>query len=96
MKKSEIERLAAAISGAVLLAHKEILTADEAARYMGIEKSYLYKMTHDRKIPHYKPGGKNLFFRRTELEAWLTTNPVATDADLNSRVAAHCMKKRII
>lgn len=96
MIQEEISQLAAAISDNVAICHKEVLTLAEAARYTGLKKSYLYKLTSERVIPHYKPNGKICFFRRAELEAWLTSNPVATDADLNSRVAAHCMKKKII
>ena len=56
---------------------KEVLTSDEAARYLGVSKSCLYKWTMDRKIPHYKsPTGKLNFFNRAELEAWMQTNPV--------------------
>ena len=56
---------------------KEVLTSDEAARYLGVSRSCLYKWTMDRKIPHYKsPTGKLNFFNRAELEAWMQTNPV--------------------
>ena len=37
---------------------KEVLTSDEAARYMGISKSYLYKLTMKQQIPHFKPMEK--------------------------------------
>ena len=30
---------------------KDVLTSDEAAAYMGVSKSYLYKLTMERKIP---------------------------------------------
>lgn len=95
MTQDELDRLAAAISGNVAICHKEVLTLDEAARYTGMKKSYLYKLTASRTIPHYKPNGKNCFFRRTELEDWLTDNPIATTADLNSRALAYCMTKKI-
>ncbi len=74
---------------------KEVLTTDEAAKYMGIKVSYLYKLTASKAIPHYKPNGKNCFFKRTELEQWLTTNPVATVADLTASAQAYCMTKKL-
>lgn len=94
MTQDEIALLATAIKDSVAIYHKEILTLDEAALYTGLKKSYLYKLTSSRKIPHYKPNGKNCFFRRTELEAWLTASPVATEADLNGQAHAYCMKKK--
>lgn len=77
-----------------IICTKEVLTSDEAARYMGIKVSYLYKLTSSKAIPHYKPNGKNCFFKRAELEAWLTANPVATAADLTAAAQAYCMTKK--
>lgn len=96
MTQDELDKLAAAIGENVLLAQKEVLTLDEVARYTGMKKSSLYKLTAEKKIPHYKPNGKNCFFKRTELEDWLTTNPVATVADLNGRAQAYCMRNKTI
>jgi excisionase family DNA binding protein len=50
---------------------KKVLTFTEAANYMGISKSCLYKMTMNRTIPHYKPNGKMIYFEREEVEAYL-------------------------
>ena len=35
------------------------LTLNEAAQYLDISKSYLYKLTCSNKIPHYKPNGRH-------------------------------------
>lgn len=56
---------------------KEVLTSAEAAKYMGISMSYLYKLTMRQQIPHYKPMGKMCYFNRKELEQWLQGNRVA-------------------
>jgi excisionase family DNA binding protein len=50
---------------------KEILSLQEAAKYTGYSKSHLYKLTHYRKIIHYKPNGKNIFFKKEDLDAYL-------------------------
>lgn len=94
MTQDELDKLALVIGRNVLLAQKEVLTLDEAAQYTGMKKSYLYKLTAAKAIPHYKPNGKNCFFKRTELEEWLTTNPVATTADLDAKAQAYCMIKK--
>ncbi len=73
---------------------KEVLTSDEAAKYMGISKSYLYKLTMRQQIPHYKPLGKMCYFNRAELEQWLQSNRVATNEDISQQAQAYCMKKR--
>lgn len=96
MTPEDLDKLALAIGRNALFAQKEVLTLEEVAQYTGLKKSYLYKLTSEKKIPHYKPNGKNCFFRRTELEDWLTTNPVATVADLNGRAQAYCMRNKTI
>lgn len=94
MTPKELEKLALAIGRKVLFAQKEVLTLEEVVQYTGLKKSYLYKLTASKAIPHYKPNGKNCFFKRTELEEWLTTNPVATAADLTASAQAYCMKNK--
>ena len=37
---------------------RNLMTTTEAARYLGLKPSYLYKMMMRRAIPYYKPGGK--------------------------------------
>ena len=68
---NELRQVADMVADKTLFCTKEVLTSDEAARYMGISKSYLYKLTMLRKIPHYKPMGKMCYFNRMELEQWL-------------------------
>ena len=50
---------------------KTILTLEEVAKYTNYSKSYIYKLTSRREIPCYKPNGKQLYFKRTEIEEWL-------------------------
>lgn len=50
---------------------KEILNLTEAASFLSISKSTLYKMTHMRSIPFYKPSGKLIFFKRKDLVDWV-------------------------
>ena len=43
---------------------KEISTVEEAAKFMGIARSSLYKMTSDQLIPFYRPNGKMIYFEK--------------------------------
>ncbi|MEM7039137.1 MAG: helix-turn-helix domain-containing protein [Bacteroidota bacterium] len=72
---------------------KTLLDLDECAEYSGYSKSYLYKLTSLSQIPHYKPGGKKIFFKRSEIDAWLLRNPVKTQEELD-READHYMRRR--
>ncbi len=72
---------------------KEVLTFEEAAIYMGVAKSYLYKQTANKVIPHYKPNGKMVYFNRLELEAWLQSNRVTPTDEVEQQAQAYCMQK---
>lgn len=89
----ELKQVADLITANIINCTKEVLTSDEAARYLGISKSYLYKLTMRQLIPHYKPLGKMCYFNRQELEAWLQSNRVATADEINQQAQAYCMRK---
>lgn len=91
--EEEIKKVADFITANIINTTKEMLTSDEAAKYMGISKSYLYKLTMLRKIPHFKPMGKMCYFNRVELEQWLQSNRIATDEAIASEAQSYCMKK---
>ena len=63
---------------------KEILTIEEASEFLGLSTSRLYKMTSNKEIPHYKPGGKKIYLNRQELEQWILNSRVASANDLIS------------
>lgn len=92
MENTELKQVAQEVADKVLFCSKEVLTTREVARYMDISLSTLYHLTMQRKIPHYKPNGKVCYFNRHEVEQWLQTNRVATDAELNDRANAYCWK----
>lgn len=45
-----------------------------AAEYLGISKSYLYKLTHTNQIAHSKPNGKLIYFAKSDLDNWAFSN----------------------
>lgn len=93
MEKDTINEITEALTARTIFATKEVLTSDEAARYMGVSKSYLYKLTMRREIPHYKPLGKMCYFNRQEVEAWLQSNRVATATEISDEAQRYCNSK---
>lgn len=89
----ELKQVADLITANIINTSKEVLTSDEAARYMGVSKSYLYKLTMTKQIPHYKPLGKMCYFNRLELEQWLQSNRHSTDAELSRQAQTYCMRE---
>ena len=72
---------------------KEVLNVNEACQYLELSQSHLYKLTSGGNIPHYKPNGKKLYFKRTELESWLLRNRNATQEEIDRRAADYLIKK---
>jgi hypothetical protein len=46
----------------------------------------LYKLTSTRRIPHFCPEGKKLFFKRDELDNWLQRNRQSTKDEIAEQV----------
>ena len=46
----------------LVYASKNVLSFDEASKFLSLSKSYLYKLTSAGLIPHYKPQGKMIYF----------------------------------
>ena len=72
-----------------------LLTTTEAAHYLGVKPSYLYKMMMRRAIPYYKPGGKLCFFSRDDLDAWLTSIRIKSQNEIESEAARYIVSREI-
>ncbi|MEO7214928.1 helix-turn-helix domain-containing protein [Mucilaginibacter sp.] len=64
---------------------KEMLTIVEASEYMGISKSSLYKMTMRSELPTYRPGGKKVYLKRTEINDWLASQRRNSNAEIEQQ-----------
>jgi excisionase family DNA binding protein len=68
------------------LISKESMTLKEAADYMGISKSFLYKLTMENEISFSRPHGKIIFFKRTDLNQFMLSNKVSSKNELLSQL----------
>ncbi|WP_312195082.1 helix-turn-helix domain-containing protein [Epilithonimonas vandammei] len=80
MEKSLEERISEIEKN--LFVQKNVLSFEEASKFLNLSKSYLYKLTSGGQIPHYKPQGKILYFDKEELENWLRQNPVRSKKEI--------------
>lgn len=74
---------------------KPFLTVEELASYLGVKTSYVYKMTHNREIPYYKPGGKMVYFDRKEIDEWVLSQRVATADEIRSEARRRIRKSQL-
>lgn len=52
-----------------------LLTTQEICELLRVPKTYIYWLTHSRRIPHIKLGG-HLRFRRSDIDMWLESQEV--------------------
>ena len=75
-----------------LVTFNEVLNLNQAAEYISLSKSAIYKKTSERNIPHFKQG-KKLYFKRSELDEWLTGQRIKTSAEIEKEADDYIMKK---
>jgi len=70
------------------------LTLVEAAKFLDLIQSHLYKLTSERKIPHFKPNGKKIYFDEDELVQWLKRKPTRTLEETEEKAASYIVSGR--
>jgi excisionase family DNA binding protein len=70
----------------------ERLSLIEAAQYLGVSKSYMYKLTHTRAIPFNKFGKRVIFYTK-ELDEWIkqTSFRVKTREEIEREASEYIM-----
>jgi excisionase family DNA binding protein len=54
--------------------NSKLLTFEQGCEYLGLKKSYVYKLTSASILPFSKPNNGKIFFDREKLEAWALSN----------------------
>lgn len=73
---------------------KTVLNLSEAAKYLDISESHLYKLTSTRQIPHFCPQGKKLYFRREELDQWLQRNRQSSTDEIDREATNYLIRNK--
>jgi len=73
---------------------KPILTVGECAELLGLSVSYLYRLTSEKRIPHSKPHGKKVYFRREEIIEWALSNRITPDGEITDCIRTHARRAR--
>ena len=89
MKKNIILLLDVAFHAPTVAPERDLLTIEECVKLTGLKKSFLYRLTHERRIPHCKPGGNRVYIRRDDLLHWMEGNKIKTSEDIDRAAARH-------
>jgi len=57
------------------------LNIEQAAAFLNFKISYVYNLVHYGKLPAYKPGGKKLLFKISDLEKYAYAKKVGGHSD---------------
>ena len=62
---------------------KQVLNSEEAAIFLGMARSSLYKMTHRHEISFYRPNGKVIYFEKEELIKWMRSCRESSEKEID-------------
>ncbi len=71
---------------------KDVLSFREAQMYLDVSKSFLYKITASKGITFFKPSGKLIYFKKSDLDEWLLHNKHASVAATEDEINNYLIK----
>ena len=75
------------LSDSSSLRSKNIWNYKDLADYTGYKNQTLRNLVSLGEIPHSKPLGGKVFFKRTEIEEWLLKNRISSSEELETKAA---------
>lgn len=72
--------------------NEDFITFEEACDYLGITSGQMYRYTHAKAFPFYKPFGKKLYFKKSELNAVIGSVRIAPMSEIAEQ--AHQMTRK--
>ncbi|OUR91235.1 hypothetical protein A9Q87_10995 [Flavobacteriales bacterium 34_180_T64] len=70
-----------------------IFNTVEACEYLNISKSTMYKLTSSKSISFYKPNGKNMYFKKDELDDFLLQSKQISNSELEAQSIDYIARK---
>ena len=64
---------------------EDFITFETACEYLGVTSSQMYQFTHRKQIPYYRPTGRRLYFLKSDLNAFISSNRIATAAEIEEK-----------
>jgi excisionase family DNA binding protein len=70
------------------------LNVQAAAEFLNLKPSYIYNLVFYGKLAAYRPGGKKLLFKFSDLEAYAFRNKVGGRSDSADSILNEAQKKK--
>ncbi len=71
----------------------EFMTIKQIAEYLTLSVATIYSMIHRMEIPNYKKG-KRLYFKKSDIDAWITSGRRRTHSEIEQEADNYLVKKR--
>jgi excisionase family DNA binding protein len=67
----------------------QVILTQEVAKILGVSNSHVYRLSSQKKIPHYKAkdGGKINYFNRDEVTRWVLHQRIKTTDEIQTEAA---------
>lgn len=72
---------------------KYMLDIAQLCEITGWKKGYVYNLISQRRITHYKPFGKKVYFKKEDIERFIDMTPILSVEDAANNVAKRISKK---
>lgn len=94
MDTPDIKKALADINRNMVTLLKNVWDVRDLALVLGVKADRIRHMVSDGVLPYYKQNG-SLYFKRTEIEAWLTRNRTASKDEINSKADTYIALKKL-
>nr|WP_321409083.1 helix-turn-helix domain-containing protein [uncultured Carboxylicivirga sp.] len=64
----------------------DYINTKELAEMLGISIKTVYARVYNRQIPFYKPGGKTLMFKLSEIQEWIKAGRHSTIEEIKEKI----------
>jgi len=81
--QSEIIELRKDVQSLHVKQEKTFISVQEAAIILDLSVQTVYHYIHQRRIPYYKPNGRNVYFKKGELEEYIERHRIKSDEELD-------------
>ena len=62
----------------------QMLTIEEAAKFLDVSKHTVYRLTSQHRIKFYKPTGKRIYFDKADLNEWMKSKAIKSDEEIKA------------
>jgi len=75
------------------MTESNFVTLEEAARMLGLATGTMYQYTHRKVIPFYKPHGRKIYFKYSELMDFIESSRRSSVDEIKSKAVEDTLKR---